>query len=375
MAAKATGKVLVVDDEETLTWSMTKTLDKDKGRYELIITNKGTDALQVLGKTPIDVVVTDIRMPDINGLDLLSWIREKYPSTKVIIMTAYGSPEVQKEATRRGSYYYIEKPFEISDLRTLILRALEEKRGGFVGQVVDLQLIDIIQMACLGRLTMSLAISKGDEEGLIYFKNGEIAHAEAGDLEGKDALYTILEWNEGRFNSQMGISAPKETINERWEHLLLEGMRKRDESTATERDSTVLFHEVERAFEDLGKEAAVKEWSEKFLKILSNIEGFKKGFWVDTKGNMLAIDNQAFTEREISVPLLMFTIASRVGKILGGSQPLRINLGSKNDQRIILMYNHLFLMVVLRERTTADEFYVAARNLLEKRLFKGHIVQ
>jgi hypothetical protein len=222
---------------------------------------------------------------------------------------------------------------------------------------------------------MSLAISKGDEEGLIYFKNGEIAHAEAGDLEGKDALYTILEWNEGRFNSQMGISAPKETINERWEHLLLEGMRKRDESTATERDSTVLFHEVERAFEDMGKEAAVKEWSEKFLKILSNIEGFKKGFWVDTKGNMLAIDNQAFTEREISVPLLMFTIASRVGKILGGSQPLRINLGSKNDQRIILMYNHLFLMVVLRERTTADEFYVAARNLLEKRLFKGHIVQ
>jgi CheY-like chemotaxis protein len=314
-------------------------------------------------------------MPDINGLDLLSWIREKYPSTKVIIMTAYGSPEVQKEATRRGSYYYIEKPFEISDLRTLILRALEEKRGGFVGQVVDLQLIDIIQMACLGRLTMSLAISRGDEEGLIYFKNGEIAHAEVGDLEGKNALYTILEWNEGRFNSQMGISPPKETIKDRWEHLLLEGMRKRDESAVTETESTVLFHEAERAFEDLGKEAAIKEWSEKFLKILSNIEGFQKGFWVDKKGNVLTIYGQAFSEKETSVPLLMFTIASRVGKILGGSQLLRINLAYKNDQRIILMYDHLFLMVVLRERTMADGFYAAARNLLGKRLFKGQLVQ
>ena len=129
MTAKAISKVLVVEDEETLTWSMTKTLDKDRGKYELIITNSGKEALAVLEKNSVDVVVTDIRMPDINGLDLLSWIREKYPSTKVIIMTAYGSVEVQKEATRRGSFYYIEKPFEISDIRTLILKALEEKRG------------------------------------------------------------------------------------------------------------------------------------------------------------------------------------------------------------------------------------------------------
>src|SRR4030065_2386202 len=123
MVAKATNRVLVVEDEETLTWSMTKTLAKDKERYELIITNSGKEALTVLEKKSIDVVVTDIRMPDINGLDLLSWIREKYPSTKVIIMTAYGSAEVQKEATRRGSFYYLEKPFEISDVRTLILKA------------------------------------------------------------------------------------------------------------------------------------------------------------------------------------------------------------------------------------------------------------
>jgi CheY-like chemotaxis protein len=371
MAAKATNKVLVVDDEETLTWSMTKTLEKDKGKYELIITNTGTDALHVLAQNPIDVVVTDIRMPDIDGLDLLSRIREKYPSTKVIIMTAYGSPEVQKEATRRGSYYYIEKPFEISDIRTLILKALEEKRGGFVGQVVDLQLIDIIQMACLGRFTMSLAISKGDEEGLIYFKNGEIAHAEIGDLDGKDALYTILNWNEGRFNSQMGISPPRETIVDRWEHLLLEGMRRQDETAAAELDSKVLLHEVEQAFEALDKDVAAKEWLEKLLRILKTIEGFQKGLWIDTKGTVLTNDDQEFTENETIMPLLMFTMASRVGKILGDSQPLRINLASRNDQRMIMMYNHLLLMIALQGKTSADEFYSATRNLLERKLSKG----
>jgi len=369
MTAKAASKVLVVDDEETLTWSMTKTLAKDTGKYEIIIANTGTDALHILEQGPIDVVVTDIRMPDINGLDLLSRIREKYPSTKVIIMTAYGSPEVYKEATRRGSYYYLEKPFEISDIRTIILKALEEKRGGFVGQVVDLQLVDIIQMACLGKFSMSLAVSKGDEEGLIYFKNGEIAHAEMGDLEGKEALYTMLDWNEGKFNSQMGISPPKETVTDRWEHLLLEGMKRRDDAAVTEeRDSTVLMQEVEQAFEDLDKEAAIKELLERLLRILTSIEGFEKGVWVDTKGNMVTNDSQTFTEREASIPLLMFTMASRLGKSLGNAQPLRINLGYKNKQTTIMKYNQLYLMVVLRDKNTADEFFAAARNILEKKI-------
>jgi len=374
MAYKAKNKVLIVDDEETLTWSMTKTLAKDEGKYELVIANTGSEALTVLKQDPIDVVVTDIKMPDINGLELLSMIRKQYPSTKVIIMTAYGSPEVHKEATRRGSYFYLEKPFEISELRTLILKALEEKRGGFVGQVVDLQLVDIVQMGCLGRFTMSLAVSKNNEEGLIYFKNGEIAHAELGDLEGKEALFAMLEWDEGRFDSQMGISPPKETITDRWEHLLLEGTRRLDEAAATEaRDSTVLLQEVEKAFEDLDKEATRKELLERLLKLLSSIDGFQKGIWVDAKGNVITTNDQAFTETETSLPMLMFTMASRLSKSLENTEPLRVTLGHKNSTIALMKYNHLFLMIFLQGKTTADEFFLATRNILERRLSKGSI--
>ena len=370
MATKATNRVLVVDDEETLTWSMTKTLAKDKGKYELVIANTGSEALNVLERDPIDVVVTDIKMPDIDGLELLSIIRKQYPSTKVIIMTAYGSPEIHKEATRRGSFFYVEKPFEISDIRTLILKALEEKRGGFVGQVVDLQLVDIIQMGCLGRFTMSLSVAKGTEEGLIYFKNGEIAHAEIGDLEGKEALFTMLGWHEGRFNSQMGISPPKETITDRWEHLLLEGTKRLDDAVASEaRESTVLLQEVERAFEDLDKEASRKELLGSLLRILSSIEGFQKGVWIDVQGNV-TIGDQSFTETETSIPMLMFSIASRLGKDLGNAQPLRVTLGHKNNQIAIMRYDYLFLMIFLQGKTTADEFFSAVRTGLERRLSK-----
>jgi len=69
-------KVLIVDDEETLTWSMAKSLSKDRDKYEVIIANNGKEAINILKKNKVDLVISDIRMPDINGLDLLVKIRK-----------------------------------------------------------------------------------------------------------------------------------------------------------------------------------------------------------------------------------------------------------------------------------------------------------
>jgi YesN/AraC family two-component response regulator len=222
-------KVLIVDDEETLTWSMAKSLSKDKDKFEVIVANNGREAINLLRKNEIDVVISDIRMPDINGLDLLVKIRKEYPQTKVIIMTAYGSSDVQKEANRRGSLFYVEKPFEISDIRKIIIDLLGKKKG-FQGKVFGLQLTDIIQMNCLSRLTTALIIMKDGEKGVIYLNEGEIIHAECGEQKGTDAFYRILSWQEGEFFSNTDITLPGQTIHQSWEHLLIEAMRRNDEN-------------------------------------------------------------------------------------------------------------------------------------------------
>jgi CheY-like chemotaxis protein len=221
-------KVLIVDDEETLTWSMAKSLSKDKDKYEVLIANNGREALNLLKKNKIDLVISDIRMPDINGLDLLVKIKVEHPQTKVIIMTAYGSADVQKEANRRGSLFYIEKPFEISDIRKTILDLIGKKKG-FQGKVFDVQLTDIIQMNCLGRLTTALVITRNGEKGIIYFNEGEVIHAECGEAKGTEAFYKILGWEEGEFVSNIGFIPPVQTIFQSWEHLLMEAMRRTDE--------------------------------------------------------------------------------------------------------------------------------------------------
>jgi len=143
-------------------------------------------------------------------------------------MTAYGSSEVQKEANRRGSIYYVEKPFEISDIRKIIVDLIGKKRG-FQGKVYGLQLTDIIQMNCLSRLTTALVITRDGEKGVIYLNEGEIIHAECGEKKGTDAFYKILSWQEGEFVSNIGVTPTVQTIYQSWEHLLVEAMRRDDD--------------------------------------------------------------------------------------------------------------------------------------------------
>jgi YesN/AraC family two-component response regulator len=228
MMDKNLKKVLIVDDEETLTWSMAKSLSKDRDKYEVIIANNGKEALNQLNKHDIDLLISDIRMPDINGLDLLVRVKKEFPQTKVIIMTAYGSSDVQKEANRRGSLFYMEKPFEINDIRKVIIDLIGKKKG-FRGKVVGLQLTDVIQMNCLSHLTTALTVINNGEKGIIYLNEGEIIHAECGNQKGTEAFYYIMSWQEGEFMSNVGVIPSMQTIFQNWEHLLVEAMRKNDE--------------------------------------------------------------------------------------------------------------------------------------------------
>lgn len=225
---KSLKKVLIVDDEETLTWSMSKSLSKDRDKYEVLVANNGKEALNQLKKNEIDLIISDIRMPDINGLDLLVRVKKEYPKAKFLIMTAYGSSDVQKEANRRGAVIYIEKPFEINDIRKIIIDLIG-KRKGFQGKVVGLQLTDVIQMNCLSRLTTALTVTRDGERGTIYLNEGEVIHAECGSQKGTEAFYNILSWQEGEFISHIGVIPPMQTIYQNWEHLLVEAMRRNDE--------------------------------------------------------------------------------------------------------------------------------------------------
>lgn len=222
-------KVLVVDDEEDLTWSINKNLADDKDLYELTCVNNAEEALDLMAQVPFSLVVSDIRMPGMTGMDLLMEIKQRYPSTKVIIMTAYGSADTRIEARKKGSLSYIEKPFEIEELRNLVIDAISEKRG-FDGKVSDFALPDLIQMNIMARTCSALIVTKEGEQGTIYFDDGDIVHSECGAVEGEDAFYRIVSWEGGQFDFKKRARPPEQTIHKGWQSLLFEGLKRKDET-------------------------------------------------------------------------------------------------------------------------------------------------
>ena len=118
-------KMLIVDDEETLSYSLYQSFIISQQEYEVVTAASGEEASEKLADTQFDLVITDIKMPGMDGLELLSLIKSKYPKTEVIVMTAYGSHEKREEALQKGARYYIEKPFEISEIKQLVMEILQ----------------------------------------------------------------------------------------------------------------------------------------------------------------------------------------------------------------------------------------------------------
>ena len=223
-------QVLIVDDEETLSWSLAKTLARDRAIYEVTTTDNGLTALDILKKSFYDLVVLELSLPGINGLDLLVRIKQEMPSTKVITITANGGQEIKEKTKARGASYYIEKPFDLEQMRSIILKTLnEDVDKGFDGSIHGLKLPDLIQMNCLGQVTTALHVKKDTRDGIIFFEDGKITHAQVGAIEGEDAFFSILSWQSGNFKFMGSQKAPKTSISSNWEYLLIEGMRKADE--------------------------------------------------------------------------------------------------------------------------------------------------
>ncbi|MEK7205001.1 MAG: response regulator, partial [candidate division NC10 bacterium] len=120
------GRILIVDDEEQMRDLLVKVLDKND--YQVSAAGDGEQALALLEKEPVDLVVTDVRMPGIGGLEALKAIKELNPDIVVIIMTAFGSIDQAVQAVKEGAYDYINKPFKIDEMLLTIEKSLEERR-------------------------------------------------------------------------------------------------------------------------------------------------------------------------------------------------------------------------------------------------------
>jgi two-component system response regulator PilR (NtrC family) len=118
-------RILVVDDDR----GMQDVLDimLSRAGYQVATADDGAAALEIIGKKKFDLVITDLKMPRVDGIDLLKGIKETAPGTAVILLTAFASGETALAAMREGAYDYVEKNFNVDDLLAIVRDAIDKK--------------------------------------------------------------------------------------------------------------------------------------------------------------------------------------------------------------------------------------------------------
>lgn len=224
-------RVLVVDDEDDMLWMLQRNLNKGMSEVEVLAASSGEEALAILSDKEVHLVITDINMPGINGLDLLIEVNNRYPDTGVIIMTAYPSNSFEREAMMGGSLRFVEKPFDIKDMRKIVGDVLKTN-DGFQGTLDGIDLIDIVQFNGLSKATSALKVTTADQEGMIFFKKGEVVHAMCDNMSGEKAFFKVLEFQGGTLQNIRGVEPPIVSINKNLESLLFESAVRNDEETS-----------------------------------------------------------------------------------------------------------------------------------------------
>jgi len=221
--------VLIVDDDNDLLLMSKEGLEAYAHVFSVITAADGQEAVEALEKNPVSLVLTDLKMPRMDGFGLLAHVMDRYPDIPVMVMTGFGTPALEQKANSNGAVEYIEKPFVLKDLARKIITALRREtnggtlRGFTLGTFV--QLVEAEQKTC----TIRVYHRHSAEKGVLFFRNGELLDARLNGITGIEAAYAILSWEDVSLSIENQCTKQKKEIEADLQGILLEAMRRKDE--------------------------------------------------------------------------------------------------------------------------------------------------
>ncbi len=340
-------KILILDDDEDWLLLSRDMLSALPSRPEILTANNGKRALALLESEPVRLLICDLKMPRIDGLQVLTIVRRRHPELRTVVLSALEDEEFRSRAYALGVDLFWIK-LEMQRESKLFLECLESLLGrddgaGFRG-IQSKGLMDIIQMECLSRTSTVLRITRGPLVAKIWIQEGELIEAEAEGVQGEAAFRRILSWKSGTFENLPAEPERERTIHKPVNSLLLE--------SAQEMDETALSATPDNAEQSTHKKTIWK------LALLTR-EGAEFVIAIPPEG---AGEPEALGT-QIVTPLAQWTrsaaaTARRLGERLGAGPVLQVN--GQNRERQVLVLNHdnrLFLVGWPAEATD---------NLMEK---------
>lgn len=229
-------KVLVVEHDDTVALGIHRTLYRANARFDVLVAGSAEVGRTIMREMAVDVLITDIHLPGMSGLDLAYWAAVESPETQFVLITGSDVNTHRDQARALGCLRLVSKPFEPAELRNIVLEALE-CRERLYGKLSALSAADLIQMLCLGQKTNALRITADGITGTVMIESGRLIHASWGDSLGESAIRSIVAIEDGVFSMTPLPAGTPHTITRDWQYVLMEAARLFDEDTqASKRD-------------------------------------------------------------------------------------------------------------------------------------------
>jgi len=277
--------VLIVDDD----LGFRTTIGRDLGEHGFAVSlaHNADEAIEALtaraAGDSIDVLLTDLRMPGADGIDLLEQIRAASPRTRAILMSGYATARDYQRAIECGAVRVLCKPFTSSELLLAIRQAVDCETG-FRGSIHGLSLVDLMQMFHYARRSLAIVVD-GLAPGHVFIEDGQLIHAVYRELIGEPALRAILAMPAGSLRTMVLPQSTPRSIARDFQTLLLDSLRSVDEAG---------LHALEGELAELDEAPAAQRAAlRRFVEPLHRIDGYAAAMLIDSdSGVMLGSDGE-----------------------------------------------------------------------------------
>ena len=236
-AGRAGGRILVVDPDVVKESALVLRLSNDG--YDVTVVGDAKQASRVIFDMGVDLVLSEVNLPGTDGLRFCRALRENPASSNIsfFFMTAEEGARLAAQCLEAGADDFFKKPVDLEMLSLKIRNILNLKassRGskkGITGTLQDMSATDIIQTLTIGEKDVEVHFTHQNQKGVIFIRQGEIIHAKTERMEGQEAFYRLMAWEDGEFEITTSSSFPARTIHDSAMSLLMEWARLADEAS------------------------------------------------------------------------------------------------------------------------------------------------
>jgi DNA-binding response OmpR family regulator len=233
-------KILLVDDNPMILGMLRGALT---ALASVTTAGDGADALIKAVEDPPDLVISDYRMPGMDGRQLVEKLRSRPKTAGAAVILLATKSDISEKLTTADQPVddFVEKPFFLREATQRIKRVIDKivlekmakntaSDGVLRGNLLQMNVIDLVQSLEMGRKSCALTLTNKDEKCEMYFREGQVSHAQYGSLTGDQAVFKVLRWTDGNFQVNFEGKTTKQSTTLNTQGLLMEGLRLLDES-------------------------------------------------------------------------------------------------------------------------------------------------